>query len=378
MKKRQYKSLLILLLFIPGFLFTQTQEDRDAPKRDVFVVLDVSGSMQGEKFTNVQNYLDSEVIGNLLKDGDNFTLVTFGDSAEEQFTRSITSGADRALLKADLSKLEPDNNQTDIGMALEKLAEILERREEAGVRRVILFITDGENRPSRQSKYWGADISQDPRFKALGDRVSRGSWFLYVIGIGGKTAAGDIAGLIPGSELQTTDAGLDINAVSKLNQLEEEEARLRAEAEAEARRQEALNAGFMGFLRRLAASWGIPVPVLIGLAVVLLLLLILLALLVRAVFKTKEFVITDEQETIIRRISPLGGITLNSPAVILPGIGNENNQILRLQRSLLGVTVQTLDSQALADTSPYKKAGTHNLKGVIGLANGRVVRITLR
>jgi hypothetical protein len=374
--KKLFVPAFILLFVLSGF--SQTQVDRDAPKRDVFVILDVSGSMEEQsRFTNVQDYLDREVVSGLLKNGDNFTLVTFGDSANEQFTRTVNSDSDKSALMSDLRKIEPDNNFTDIGMAMEKLAEILEKREESGVRRVILFITDGLNAPPPGSKYRGSDLAVDERFKELGEKISRGSWFLYVIGIGGLTDAQNIANALPGSVLQSTDSnlgGVDINA--QVNQLEEEERAL-AEAEEARRIEEEQNAGFMGFLRRLAASFGVSLPVLIGGFLIFLLLLLLIIILLVQIFKTREVVITDEQETIIRRLAPFGGISLNSPSAILPGIGNENNQAFRLKRSLLGLKVQTLDSQAIADNSPYKK-GTRNLKGVINLANGRLVRITVR
>ncbi|MDR2314023.1 MAG: VWA domain-containing protein [Spirochaetaceae bacterium] len=358
------KKLLasIFILSTALFLFGQTPEDRNASRRDIFVILDVSGSMAEEdKFTHVQNYLDNEFINGLVQNGDTFTLVTFGDNAEEAFSRSINSDADKAALISDIRNIEPDNMHTDIGMAMEKLADILDRNEEEGVRRVILFITDGKNAPPRESKYRGVDLAVDENFKSLGEKISRGSWFFYIISIGGLTDAEKISAAVPNSILQTTDAdlqGLDVS--SQIHTMEEEE-RARIEAEELARQQGKLS-----------------LPVLAGGGAVLLLLLLLLILLLRQIFRIKEIIITDEQETIIKRIAVFGGILLNSPAAILPGIGNENNQILHLRRSLFGCKIKTLDSRAIADTSPYKKSGTRNLKEVIKLANGRVIRITVR
>ncbi|MDR2073076.1 MAG: VWA domain-containing protein [Spirochaetaceae bacterium] len=358
------KKLLLsaLMLSTALFLFGQTQEDKNAPKRDIFVILDISGSMAEEdKFANVQNYLDREFINGLVQNGDTFTLVTFGDTAEAAFSRSITSDADKAALISDIRSIEPDNMHTDIGMAMERLADILDRREEEGVRRVILFITDGKNAPPPESKYRGVDLAMDENFKSLGEKISRGSWFFYIISIGGFTDAEKISGAVPGSILQTTETDLQgVDVSSRINSLEAEE-RARIEAEELARQRGKLS-----------------LPVLAGGGGILLLLLLLLILLFRQIFKTKELIITDEQETLIKRLAVFGGILLNSPSAILPGIGNENNQILYLQRGLFGCKVKTLDARAIADTSPYKKAGTRNLREVIKLANGRVIRITVR
>jgi uncharacterized protein with von Willebrand factor type A (vWA) domain len=175
--------ILLVLLALP--VFSQTQADKDAEKRDVFVILDISGSMiQQNKFTNVQDYLSREVINGLLKNGDNFTLITFGDSAEERFSRGVSSDNDKTALLSDLRTLRADNDYTDIGMAMEKLSEVLEKREVSGVRRVILFITDGLNAPPPGSPYFGKNLALDDRFKSLGEKIARGGWFLYVIGIG--------------------------------------------------------------------------------------------------------------------------------------------------------------------------------------------------
>jgi len=380
-------------------LFAQTQADSDAGRREFFVILDVSGSMnQQNRFNNVQDYLDREVVDGLLKNGDNFTLITFGEGAEEQFTRTVTSDSDRATLKAELGSLRPDDDYTDIGTAMEKLAEIIERPEKADTRRVILFITDGLNAPPPGSKYYGVDISMDERFKSLGERISRGSWFFYVIGIGGETSAQDIANLIPGSEMRTT--GSDLGGVDLASQViqheEQERARLEEERRVEEARQleerrleearrleeERLEAerstGFMGVVRRLAFSTGVsPVAVLAILALLVLLLLFLIVFLIRA-SKPKTLVITDEKETLTLKISPFGKIVLNSPEARLPNLGNENAKVLSIQRGLSALKMQTLDPDALAVNSPYKKAGTYPLKGVVNLANGAVVKIRVR
>ncbi|MDR2210401.1 MAG: VWA domain-containing protein [Spirochaetaceae bacterium] len=364
------KKLLLSAFILSSalFLFGQSQEDINAARRDIFVILDVSRSMEEQdKFTNVQDYLDRELINGVVKTGDTFTLVTFGDSAGEIFSRRIASDADKTALVSDIRRVKPDNGFTDIGIAMEKLAEILDRNEEAGTRRIILFITDGMNAPPWGSKYRGVDLSIDENFKSLGEKISRGSWFFYIIGIGGNTDAQEIASAVPNSVLQTTGSDMQgIELGSQIGSLEEEERarieaeRIRMEEEERARRMEKL-----------------ILPAIAG-GIIVLILLILLILLFRRVFRIKELIITDEQETLIKRLPAFGGVLLNSPAAILPGIGSENSQIFRLQRSFLGLKVKILDPRAIADNSPYKKNGTHSLRGVIKLANGRVIRVTLR
>ena len=388
----------IAVLFIAGSsLFAQAASSKEAssleaafsatasPKRNVFVILDVSGSMtEQDRFTNVQDYLETEVINSFLRDGDDFTLVTFGEEVRERFTRTIHSGADRESLKTELRRISPDENYTDIGMAMEKLAEILEKQEKSGIRQVVLFITDGLNIPSPGSKYQGVDLSVDEGFKSLGEKISRGSWFLYVIGIGGETAAGDVASLIPGSQLQTTGSDLSgVDIASRITQLErKEQQRLEEEqAKQEAERLAAESAS-VGIFQRLKNALGLPVFV-SGLALVLLaaiIPLILLIVILARLFKIKELVITDGKESLVKRVPVMGRVMLNSPAFALSGIGGENNSVFCIERGLLGFKLQTLDSRAMAEGSPYQRTGIHSFKGggTVGLANGSMVRITVR
>jgi hypothetical protein len=380
MKKFLVPAFFLAFVFS---LFCQTQTDRDAPRRDVFVILDVSGSMINQrKFSNVQEYLGREVIDGLLKNGDTFSLITFGDYAAEQFSRAVNSDADREAIRADIAGIEPNHNHTDIGMAMEKLVEVLERREQSGVRKVILFITDGLNAPPPESPYSGKDLALDERFRSLGEKIAREGWFLYVIGIGGLTDAGAIADAVPGSVLQSTGSGLEgLDVESYVNQVEEE-ARAKEEAiaaeEAARKAEEERNSGLSGFSRRVAAGLGISLPVLLGILALCIVLFILAVLLLRRIFETIEIIITDEKETLIKKLAPFSGVMINSAAALLPALGNENNQVMRIQRSAFGLNVNIFDPQAVAENSTYKKRGIHPLKGVISLANGRLIRVTVR
>jgi len=388
MKKRIILAGVAALFIAGSSLFAQANAapEGSSSKRNIFVILDVSGSMtEQNRFSNVQDYLETEVIDGLLRNGDDFTLVTFGEEVIERFTRTIHSGSDKESLKQELRRLNPDENYTEIGMAMEKLAEVLERREKSGIRQVVLFITDGLNIPAPGSKYHGVDLSVDEGFRSLGEKISRGSWFLYVIGIGGETAAGEVASLIPGSELQTTDSGLtDVDVATRIVQLEEKEEQQRQETELAKQDAERLAAesASMGVFRHLKNTLGLPVFA-SGLFLVLLtaiIPLILLIVILARLLKNKELVITDGKESVVKKIPVMGRIMLNSPAFVLSGIGNENNRAFCIERGLFGFKLQTLDSQAMADGSPFRKTGMHPFKGggSVGLANGNMIRITVR
>jgi hypothetical protein len=377
------KRKLIILgglaaLFIVNFsLFAQA----DAPNRSILVILDVSGSMNDQnRFTNVQDYLDTEIIDKFIEYGDVFTLVTFGEKVEERFTRTITSNSGKESLKSELRRIKPDENYTDIGMAMEKLAEILGKQEIIETRQVVLFITDGLNAPPPESKYRGVDLSADENLKSLGEKISRGSWFLYIIGIGDKTAARDVLNLIPGAEVQTTGSDFsDVDVTSRIAQLEDEE-RLKRETEEQAKQEPEPETAPISSFERLTKALGLRIfasGILLVIISALVPFILIIVILLRT-FKTRELVIADDKESVTKRLPVMGRILLNSPSFILSGIGNENDRIFRIERGLFGFRIQTLNSQAMAENSPFRRAGTHRFKGgVINLTNGRMVRITI-
>jgi Mg-chelatase subunit ChlD len=382
------RTLLAAFIFVfMDIVFAQTQADRNAAKRDVYVVLDVSGSMIGEgKFPNVKEYLEREIFEDLLKTGDTFTLIGFGDSAAERFSRTISSEGDKAALLAELRNLQADNDYTDLGTAMEKLAEVLEKREEAGVRRLILFITDGKNAPPKTSPYWGKNLAVDERFQSIGAKISKGGWFLYVIGIGGEdgTDAPLIAGAVPGSVYQAAGSdlsGLDVD--SYVNRVDEEgQARDEAAAAERMRREQAegaRNAGFFGPADRIAASLGIPPAAFIVLGIAALLLLLALAVFLFRAFRSLTVSAADEKGVVDRKLGPFSGFLLNSPSTALPILGREDSGVFRVERGLFGLRLRILNGDVISEKSPYKKPGLYKLgKSIVELSNGKSVRISFK
>ncbi|MDR1428946.1 MAG: VWA domain-containing protein [Spirochaetaceae bacterium] len=371
------KKLLcaVLALYVLEGVFAQTSADRDAARRDVYVMLDVSGSMNTEeKFPHVIDYIEREVLDGLLKTGDTFTLISFGDTSGERFSRTLSGEDDRLALREELGNLRADDNYTDIGTALETLADILEKRNVPDVRRVILFITDGKNTPPPSSPYYGKDLSVDEHFRSVGEKISRGGWFLYVIGIGGDTDVRDIAGAVDGSVYTNTDSnlsGLEINSY-----IESVDEKVRDWEDAQKAGEGGTGTGDGGGLSAAGIVTGIAIldnaigrfAALLGLspraaacialaALLVLLLLILLLITVRPV----EIIVSDSRETIKRKLSPFGSLTLNAPGTVLPAI-KEGKAVVRIERSLKRLRIKALDGGELAPESPLLKAGALRLE----------------
>ncbi len=395
MKIGKALSAVLLIVFF-GILpcAAQTAADREAAKRDVFLILDVSGSMnEGGKFGNVKDYLEKDVFGDLVKTGDSFTLITFGNTAQEAFSRIVESEAAEAEILDRIRRLRADDDYTDIGTAMEKLASVLESRSDAKARQVVLFITDGKNTPPVGSPYRGKDLSLDERFRSVGEKIAKSGWFLYVIGIGAETDARKIADSVSGSVYRSTDENLSnlqvqdyVRKVDEAARVREEAARAEAEKAAalEEARRRAAEGPLKTVLRLAAEAIGVSVAVLTSIlaGIAALVLLFLLFLLVRAL-RPVRVVISDnvmgKADTLERRMAPWSGILLNSTKAVLPGIGDETMKVFRLERGLFGFRVRIEDESAIAEGSPYKKKGTHKLsRTIIELANGNRVRIAVR
>jgi Mg-chelatase subunit ChlD len=390
-------GIFLGLLGITG-LPAQTQEDRDAAKRDVVVILDISGSMnENGKFANVKEYLNTEVFDGLLKNGDDFTLITFGNSAKVGISQTVSSGADRDGLRGFLQNLKADNHFTDIGRAMEELSAILENRKDPLLRQVILFITDGKNTPPRESPYYKKDLSVDEKFLSIGQKISKGGWFLYVIGIGGQTDAKAIADAVPGSVYTRTDeklsdAGLQsfadkVDAETRAREeerrrlAEEEAARLRGQADD--RTPEAGESAFSAFLKKLEGLTGISADIRVYLVLgTALLVLLAVALILLRALRPVGVIVSDNvggvPNRVERRLGPMKGILLNSADGSLPGIGGEDKGVFRVERGVFGLKVRIMDEEAIAPKSPYKKAGVHKLKGaIIELVNGNKILVAV-
>lgn len=174
---------------------------------DVIVVLDLSGSMNdGEVLDQVTGYLARELVRPILKVGDRFSLIGFGERATLLFDREIAAARDLDAVEAQLRGLVADQDYTDMGTALETLDAALESRKNDPRRQVALFVTDGKNAPPPASPYSGKDLSLDERFLATGKKISAKGWRLYVIGLGEDTDAPAVAAAVEGSSLAAPGA----------------------------------------------------------------------------------------------------------------------------------------------------------------------------
>jgi uncharacterized protein (TIGR03503 family) len=139
-----YQALVILCLlsfFLPGNLWGQ--EEEDAESLDVVLLVDSSGSML---VTDPQNLSreGSRLFVSLLDEADHISLVTFDRAPIEKFPLGKVN---REAFERTLIGLESRGRYTDIGLAIEKAGEILDRGGRPDSSKIIVLLSDGRFDP---------------------------------------------------------------------------------------------------------------------------------------------------------------------------------------------------------------------------------------
>lgn len=167
---------------------------------DVFLVLDESGSMK-PIFTKVTAFVAEALVRDYLEPDDYLCVIGFSSEARIRVSQRLSSEAEKENLSELVRTLNVvPQGYTDMGQALEKTLEQLERLSDPSHQQVVLILTDGVNHPPRESDYF-APMNRDPgkglpptsdfngkflsQVKSLSDQGFR----THVVGIGTATDA---------------------------------------------------------------------------------------------------------------------------------------------------------------------------------------------
>lgn len=168
---------------------------------NLFIILDVSTSMK-DIFSEVIKYIDEMIIGKIIIDKDYLFLSTFGDNAELKFNRKVILPDDYTIINSLLYSLNPDQEYTDIGLALETMDNAISGKLPYQ-KSIIFFITDGINNPSEDSRYYGYDVYKEGAFNAY-TQIKSEDFKVMLLSIGEETAAKDLSGPLSGEYLEVS------------------------------------------------------------------------------------------------------------------------------------------------------------------------------
>ncbi len=176
---------------------------------DYIIVLDQSGSMrekvpgkpgsyvadprQAKKSSGALEAIDY-VVKDLLKKGDYFVLITFGNAANVILSQQVTYGHERDLLKRRTYQITFKDKYTDIMAGINEATELLSALQTPQRRKIMVMITDGINEPPTDSQY--ADlIFQEAFLEQLRENIHLNKWNLTFVGIG-KNTEGNIQKIV--------------------------------------------------------------------------------------------------------------------------------------------------------------------------------------
>jgi hypothetical protein len=168
---------------------------------NLFIILDVSTSME-EVFPEVIRYIDETIIGKIIIDNDYLFLSIFGDTADTKINRKVIFPEDYSKINTLLYSLIPDEEYTDIGLAMEILDNAISA-ELPYQKSFIFFITDGVNNPSENSKYYNYDVYKEGAFNAY-TQIRSEDFKVMLLSIGEETAARDLSEPLSGEYLEVT------------------------------------------------------------------------------------------------------------------------------------------------------------------------------
>jgi von Willebrand factor type A domain len=171
----------------------------DLPSADIVILFDASLSMRNHQYGDVRQAMID--FAPALTDKENLHLRVFGDAVSNPLEGKGSEVA--ASIESHLPK-EPLFNHTDLGLALLKGLDFLER-EGASQVQAFFLLTDGLHQPPDGSPY-GRDFAHDPNWQALQRRAqalcSQHNVFVYGFGLVQQTDIAVLRQVFPAQNVE--------------------------------------------------------------------------------------------------------------------------------------------------------------------------------
>ena len=191
------------IFFVAIFLATLPIEKElcAAVNDDFVIVLDHSASMREKKSGKAVSYVRDPrkaiksngameaidfVVEDLLKVGDYFALITFGDKAELFLSQQIRYAHERELLKRQINKLTFNEKHTDITTGIQKATGTFFSLKTPRRRKIVVMITDGIDDPPADSPFTNLNAKEN-FFNKLRGSIELNKWNFTFVGIGKGT-----------------------------------------------------------------------------------------------------------------------------------------------------------------------------------------------
>jgi len=144
-KKPEFKKLFFIILSFILFFFICEVSAAEKKALDIVLVIDKSGSMR-QSDTDKLRCEASKLFVHLCSNDDKIGVIEFGNGADESFPLAFASNENKNKICEVIDKIESNNNNTSIHLALEKSFKILKAGSSGQNARIpiIVFLTDGQ------------------------------------------------------------------------------------------------------------------------------------------------------------------------------------------------------------------------------------------
>ena len=167
--------VLVFALFFSSFPLMAGE--RTIPV-DIFLMIDKSLSMaEPGKFDSLRGWVQDQLIGQMLIDGDWITIYQFYGKATNLLTMDVKTAADRQKIVRTIGGIKPNGQYTDIGLALDTIKESLEKRGPNGRHKILLLLTDLKQEAPWSSRYAGKQDSYQSPYLAEARQVKHDNWY---------------------------------------------------------------------------------------------------------------------------------------------------------------------------------------------------------
>ena len=180
----KFKKLIFIFLLSAGVLFNLNSGERTMPV-DMIIMIDKSLSMQDPgRFDSLQQWVLDELIGEIIINGDWISIYQFYESPEHLISIEVKGKEDTAKIIKTIREIQPNGRFTDVGKALDKIQEAVNKRGENGRYKVLFMLTDLEQDAPMTSKYSGKQKKFSSPYLVESRIIKHDNWYEITVDMG--------------------------------------------------------------------------------------------------------------------------------------------------------------------------------------------------
>ena len=180
----KFKKLIFIFLLSAGVVFNLNSGERTMPV-DMIIMIDKSLSMQDPgRFDSLQQWVLDELIGEIIINGDWISIYQFYESPEHLISIEVKGKEDTAKIIKTIREIQPNGRFTDVGKALDKIQEAVNKRGENGRYKVLFMLTDLEQDAPMTSKYSGKQKKFSSPYLVESRIIKHDNWYEITVDMG--------------------------------------------------------------------------------------------------------------------------------------------------------------------------------------------------